>query len=262
MNTSAWKTDDKAWMKARRASWKEVKNTLDRLTGVRGRDKKFLKEFYMSGEIDIDAMVKVYGRRVVDPERLLYPMEAATLLECWLTANQSDENWQHIKEKYGERKLYHSCRRLLESLDYYPEAGSFFSGVEERLYRFLCPTRCRPEDYPGLNEVQYQEQSRRVWAQVTRNIDKFMRSEHPNPCNFVRHRLPEWKDAIVPTWKLRGDGIVEAVAGTLCIAQSIVTAPEQSDPLAVEVAQEIMKQLNDPKLPNPFKEMIADVMSE
>jgi len=57
MDTSAWKTDDKVWMKARRAGWTEVKQSLDRLTGVRGMDKKFIKKFYMTGDVNIELML-------------------------------------------------------------------------------------------------------------------------------------------------------------------------------------------------------------
>jgi len=260
MNINAWKTDDKAWLKARRAGWKEVKTTLDRLTGVRGQDKKFLKQFYMSGEIDIDEMTNAFGRRVVDPERPLYPMEASTLLECWLTADQSDENWQQIKEKYGERKLYHSCRRLLESLAYYPETGSLFGGLEERLYRFLCPTRCRPEDYPELNREQYIDQAHTIYGRIRSALSRYFQFKAPNPNNFVRCRLPEWHDCIAATYLKIPDALLKDLIHVVVPMHRILTNPDNYAEHVLDVAKQLEDILSDEALPQPIRDRVDEII--
>ena len=52
MNSSAWRTDDKLWMKQRRADWKKTKEKLLKLYFLKKTDiNKHLKNFYLTGNI-------------------------------------------------------------------------------------------------------------------------------------------------------------------------------------------------------------------
>jgi len=50
---NAWKVDDKEWMKARRAQWKDVKKSLDGnfIYLKKGRDYRHLKSFFLTGKL-------------------------------------------------------------------------------------------------------------------------------------------------------------------------------------------------------------------
>ena len=257
----AWKTDDKDWMKARRAGWKEVKMTLDRLTGVRGQDKKFLKQFYMSGEVDIDAMVEEYGRRAVNPEKPLQPMDAPVLLECWLTADQSEENWQNIKDSYADWELQDSCRRLLESLAYYPETGALFGGLEERLYRFLCPTRCRPEDYPNLNHSQYLDHARVVYGNVCLALMTYFAVDPPNPNNFIYCRLSEWHDSIIPTFQKKPDALLNGLHKYVIPMHKILNHPDAYPEIILKTVKQLEAILKDEELPQAIRDKVDEIIN-
>jgi len=264
IDISAWKTDDKAWMKERRAGWKDIKNTIDQLTSVRGRDKKFLKTFYLTGEINIDEMRKVFGRRWTDPDKPFLPMEASILYECWLTADQSDDNWNRIKESYEERRsraMYDSCREFLGTLDYYPESGALFGGLEERLYHFLCPTRCRPEDYPHLNREQYISAAWGVYGKTKMALIEFLKSESPNPNNFVRYRLSEWRDSIAPTFVKIPKELLDALHQIVKPAHNIINNPTAYSDVVVDVAKEVEAILKDESLPQPIRDKVDEIIN-
>jgi len=184
-------------------------------------------------------MLDAYGPSAIAPEKPMNPMEASVLLECWLTADQSEDNWNAILKRYEGWKVKDSQARFLGTLGYYPKEGSFFSGLDERLYRFLCPTRCRPEDFPNLTREQYVAHARNLNGKIFHSLVHFLSVKTPNPNNFIRYRVFEWGDTIAPTFELIPDVFLEYLHLVINPMKDIFNNPREYSEFSLEAAQEL-----------------------
>lgn len=278
--SSAWHPEDPAWVKKRKSEWRLVKKNLDKLNFIRKKEITFLKDFFLTGTVNMAALQE-YCWGHANPKRPLQFVEGAVLLECWLSPDHSEANWQRIKQKYSdyEGAWNDAKRRFMEiasrlpggyvalngDLVYYGEDGeSFFSGLEERLYRFLMPTRCRREDFPGISDDDYLDKAKGC-AGITWYFLEFLDQDPPNPYNITRFRVAEWHDGRVATQLPFRAPEGAKVSNDIVLVQAvdrIRDKPTNYDPLHVQLANELAEALEDPALGQSVLESIAEIRAQ
>lgn len=249
-DTSAWKVNDKAWMKQRRENWKHIKKKLDKLKrdstiDIRKDDLQFLKSFYLTGEIDAEAHSDLMWEQY-DPKRPLRYVfvSKAVLFECWLSADQSDENWQRIKHNYsvisdeywiGSRSAF---SYLMDVIIKYPvlwtlEGKPFFGGIEKRLFHYFgCPVTGRLE-----TPVNFQ-------------ITSYFNSPYPDLYYPILDRLEEFRQS-VNAWQNE-----EAHKTVIKAVRIILNSPSNWPNCYVTFAKEVLDILCDPELPKEVTEKV------
>ena len=163
---NVWKTDDKVWMKERRAGWSSVRRSLDHMfTHNRHifRDKKpykYIKQFYLTGSIDFPEEIGgiSYINAILDmnsPLDMWYAGgDIGGLLECWLTPEPSKEKWEQVFERYEQvwikrkepenvGRIFEECRICYRNslVNWYtePDQVSLFGDIENNLTEFFEP---------------------------------------------------------------------------------------------------------------------------
>ncbi len=277
---SAWKVDDKAWMKARRAQWKEVKKSLDETFYYlkKGRDYRHLKSFFLTGRLSEEQARKDFWQ--FNPETPLRGIETSVMLECWLTADQRPENWEAIQRKNPLDLYWDSRHRFREMFAKYPETGTIFGGLEKRLYEFFTPTRCRFEDYkdmPHMEEESFDGLGSQVFTQIGRGllhlfgdqprdleeIEKTGKSKfrQPNVNCLAQYALHEWVESIPPAWRRyekKGINHFKFLVRLVKLATLISRLPDEHNPVQVAVANEMLTLLENTKgLPDQVYELVA-----
>ena len=192
------------------------------------------------------------------------------LMEAWLTADQSEQNWRHIQEKYTSGQRWSARSRFREVLNaIYPEHGSVFGGLEGRLYRLLGPTRCRPEDYPDKSPEVYQKICASVYAQLVSAIRAHLMAEQADPDNIAPELAREWCDSVPGAYqeKVRvseelnnrdfRDVFVDGLTKLLLRSLEITKQPDSYHPTQVALARDIIQYLSEMDLPKPLQDRLS-----
>ncbi|HEB56733.1 MAG TPA: hypothetical protein ENI98_10630 [Gammaproteobacteria bacterium] len=251
---SAWKTEDKAWIKARKTAWKDVKKKIDDLFQLNRDEKRSLKNYYLTGK--------------EDPGAPLTEMDGGLLLEMWLHPDQSEAHWDKLRDKYTERDWFIArikfdevnckLRTFLSEEDhstlltYPPDGGSIFDGLEERMYYWFRFGRLRREDWPELDDEQFLHIARRSLSLAGTFIAYFM-DPFPNPFNVLRFMAQEWHDALHLFREEEVDKLDKLVYAT----ELILKEPELFPSLHVELAKNLKEALSDSSLPGNLVNSIA-----
>lgn len=277
---SQWKTNDKDWMKVRKAAWKDVKPKIDKLIFLDREEKRALKDYFLTGNEgelirlsrEEERVLKEYFQiddaalpEVPQPPSVLQKMEAAPLLEMWLNPDRSDAAWAAIKDKYANvpwatSPWDHARFRFEEinsSLDSYADGGSFFDGMEERMCRWFKLDTLKREDWPEWTDRAYTSATKRAlsWA---RSFDNYLRDTNPNPYSIKRFQVRYWRDAMVVAYE--GDFLgLEWMIRSLA---DVLRHPDKHHPLSVEMAKELQVVLKDPALPEAAQARIAELKAQ
>lgn len=133
INHDAWTLKDKAWVKQRAIEWKELKTQLSHdYLDLSRTQLKALENYYLKGK------VPKFNSSSLVTISLVYL--------CWLHPDQTDENWQLIKDVIwligGEyAKEHHRLSIELVMGGGYCEDEGFpnglMGGLEERIFNFL-----------------------------------------------------------------------------------------------------------------------------
>jgi hypothetical protein len=257
---SAWKVNDKAWVNARKAQWKDVLKTLAMLHSKHKRDLPVIKQFFLTGDVSDNLLMEAYWKER-DEVDVNLPFQhqtesIANLLELWLTEDTREENYKSIIKKYDDSHLKTSRFVFLQVLKVFPENGSIFSEREEIICRHLRPALCNREDYP--NEAIYRSCASTNYGGLVLPIRQFLQSKKANPYNFARFCLTDWKNNIVPAWQKRNEAIEKTIKDLAKEASMVLNNPKRKDPLVLEVAQQILDLLEDTEFPEPLKKAISE----
>jgi hypothetical protein len=146
---AAWKLDDPEWMKQRKKAWRDYKDS-----PIFSNYKKDLikrcKTFFLTGiafdpEPSEDEWNPPFGYH---PLECPLPLSNSLLMECWLDPEPSKERWEAVRnrieqdEYWRTRSFFRGCFRTWNRNGY----PILFNGLDERLYHFFSPTRCRWQD--------------------------------------------------------------------------------------------------------------------
>lgn len=257
----AWKLDDPAWVRQRKAEWKRLKE--HPLLGDKGwfrpAERKAIKNFFMYGMPEYpEPPEREWAWDDYNPDLPLQRVDGGVLLECWLTADQSEENWQRIAGKYAKETFLFSRRRLREWLrNKFPEKGCLFDGLEARLYLLFGPTRCRPVDFPEETHLRFINDAWRTHNDLKPMVITFFTNRNPNPCNIAPLVLREWCDTIPWTYEAlvnRGKGnerlLAESVAELLSTVVDIIQEPDGRESRQIEAARQLLEYMRETELPD------------
>jgi hypothetical protein len=260
----AWKLDDPEWVKARRQAWRRIKQS-PLFEMFERRELKRIKNFFMTGSaFDPEPPEEEWRWYRYHPDKRPVPVSNSVLIECWLGADQSETHWQEIKTKYSEGK-YESSRRFFRQClrNRFPEQGPLFDGLDERLYYFFEPTRCRPADYPDLNYKDFIYVAWRVNNDLE-NLIKAHLSEHYNPHNIAPAVLPEWCDSVSFTYEAVGpereEYVIRNMAGIAKNARDIVDSQEDFRPEQVGFARDVLTRFKQMELPEPLEKALEPIL--
>jgi len=270
----AWKLDDKEWMKQRRKQWREIKSSVEIASWFLTKErKKHLKNFFMTGSGYIPELPEEeWEWYCYHPDLRPFGGEAVVLFECWLSADQSEENWAHIKDKHSDDALRGSMWRFRELFkeNYYPAHGKLFGDVEERLYHQLCITRCRPEDYPD-------SYTKAAWSTYMGLLHLFIQFFlHDGPINNDHSMgmfVQEWCDSLEGAYEgccqcfSSEENAEERIQGELDYFRKIMTrihevnnAPDKFEPLQVQIAKDVTEKIQHVSVKGKFKAIVEECL--
>lgn len=274
----AWRLDDPDWVKARQRAWNTIKNSayIKELLMPNREDLKRIKDFYMTGSgFDPELPQEEWIRKNYHPDTRPLPVgEASMLLELWLTADDSESNWQHIDEKYSQdshRSARDRFRSALHRL--YPEHGSIFDGWEARIYTMLGPTRCRREDYPDSTDIFFNRTCRAVNSELGAPIRAHLLSEQPTQDGFTPVLAREWCDTIIGAYECfvvlanekQNPGFINSyfswVEDILSASQKIAHDPDSYHSTQVELSQRIITYISELDIPEPLQDVLGKYLN-
>lgn len=182
---TAWDTDNKEWVKDRKAVWKQVKPQLDRLDFLCKKDRQSLKKWFLTGE--------------EDPGWPNDKITAMPLFDMWLDPNQSEERWRQVKSKYSERQWADAksyFKDYAKGLVGHCEYDTTFGGLDQRLYAMFYSQRLNRKDFK-MPESDYCEAIRGLYRGLMQKFDWFFDEENPSPYDVRFCRFQEWRDAFL-----------------------------------------------------------------
>lgn len=265
----AWKINDSKWIKERRKAWREIKSSLVLELYDKNEIKK-IKNFFMTGSaFDPELPEEEWHYENYHPDLRPVPVSYSILIETWLGAEKSEENWQHIKEKNSRDEYeYESSRHFFrQSLrNHFPEQGSLFNGLDERLYNFFGPTRCRPEDYPKEDEQGFLRIAWRTHNDLRSLVEKYL-SENYNPDNIAPVVVLEWYDTVSSTYHAIGpedDGQIYYINSMKAIVEKacvVVSKSSTYDPNQVIFAEKLLARLKEMQMPEPLNNALKPFLT-
>ena len=265
----AWKLDDPEWVKARRKAWRDIKSS-PVLEFFKKWEIKRIKNFFMTGSaFDPELPEEEWSNENYHPDLRPVPVSKKILIEVWLNADHSEENWHYIKEKYfQDETFYNQCRQFFRQClrNYFPEQGSLFNGLDERLYYFFGPTRCRPENYPKENEKRFLRIAWRTHNDLRGLVEKYL-SENFNPYNIAPAVMLEWCDTISPTYHAIGSEddsrvyYINSMKAILDKACAIVDNRDSYDPNQVVFAEKLLANLKEMQMPEPLNNALKPFLT-
>lgn len=276
-NREAWKTDDKVWTKQRREQWKNIKISLNRIAGLKAHNIKYLKQYYLTGlEADFFPLIS-------------WEFKEGLLYELWFHPDQSVKNWELLRERQRdwvrfekEKRYHHSLEdevdiRVQEAKriflyysnlispgedDQFPKTQvSFFCGLEESLFHFLCPEMQsfnRERFKSNITDEEFLEEAYGHYQTGALNCLLYleMPKENVNPYVISRWRVPEFHDAILIGYRDRPE-----FEWLIDLVDAVLADPNGFHETQVQLAEEVQEVLNDPKLPQEAKDKIVEVRS-
>ncbi len=136
LGTSAWKNDDKEWLKARKEEWKQIQKNLKSMKGwLRGSYLKHHKALYFEGEID-DQIYRYVGGNEFG--------KALPLFIMWYHPDRSLKSYQEIFREWvpiSSGALNNSRRLLFEFPgEEFTALYGMLGGREELIVKTLNPS--------------------------------------------------------------------------------------------------------------------------
>lgn len=282
--TNAWETDDKEWMKARRAGWKETLRGLNQLcgtvvSGVKKKDFKYLKNYYLTGK-------DIPDRKNEDQWGSLYHLDrdysVGLLLHYWLSADHSQETFDYLNERRHRNKsaddkyenFDRGCMVLRESMLSYPSMLSKVTPLKDDRIMIENNIPSPYKDCPAIfGELQpklaklftYSEQKQKEFDKYIAmgkgygflynsyelvlpgyfGMQSMYRASF-NPNNPVRYFLAEYM-----RWGFVNEGDpreLEERIKSISACWYVVDTPDGRHPLQLEVAKELKQRILDEKL--------------
>lgn len=253
----AWKLDDPAWVKNRQNEWRRIRQSPVLEWAFNKEQLKRIKNFFMTGSaFDPELPEEEWRMLNYHPDRRPLPVNYALLLRCWLAVDHTEDHWHYIKQisKPSEYEYYSTRDFMRKLLGENASSDGVFGGLDERLYLFFGPIRCRPEDYPELNQKQF---LRVAWATNNqfRTLVKAYMSKEFNPANIAPTVLNEWCDSLLWTYEAIGpegegrDMHVKDAADIVSTAKSVIEKSEQYQESQVKFAEDLLSGVRSRPLP-------------
>lgn len=97
MNKAAWKPDDKAWLKQRKAEWSFIVKRLDRMHITKKRYYKYHKQLFFTGEFSITEEDRLHFAEPFDVYQLLF--------DLWYYPDVDELAYRQIVDEFLSRPI-------------------------------------------------------------------------------------------------------------------------------------------------------------
>ncbi|RZF83046.1 hypothetical protein EXT46_06225 [Pseudoalteromonas sp. CO325X] len=274
----SWYPDDKIWLKARKAQWKEVKESLKEMRFYTPQDVKLIKEYFLYGP-DKEPLRTVNNYGEVRCKVLHVGM-----ITVWLHPSFERSYIVEELDKYeaGTRNsndrvkdYYNGGERLLQlcDLDYATHKSatdegetSFFQGKEQLLAELLLPASVeeeswykscvKHEDLERLSEACSEKFALAI-NRLTLFFDKYMAA--PNPNYIYRYRLSYCISALkyIKHSEFKSKLMKRNLVSLFTYLDKFTDCPDKYPKCVVETAQEFTRLFNEADLPDPVHALLA-----
>ena len=272
----SWYPDDKTWLKARKAQWKEVKESLKEMYVYEPKDVKLIKEYFLYGP-DKEPM-----RTVNNDGGIKRKISYMGMVAIWLYPSFDKESI--IKELHNFRSTVQyqdgsimqydtGANRVLEfcDRDYATHKSasdgrdtSLFQGKEQLLAELLLPASV--EDESWFVGCQRRSEQDKISDDCKRELNVFIaklaiyfNKEKPNPNFIYRYRLPycisafnHYRDS-----DFKEELLKENLVTFFAALEKITASPDDYPQCFVETAQEFTRLFNEADLPDSVHAILA-----
>lgn len=274
----SWYPDDKTWLKARKAQWKEVKKSLKEMGFYSPHDMKLIKEYFLYGP-DKEPM-----RTVDNDGDIQRKISYMGMVAIWLYPSFDKESIIKELHKFRSTVQYQDgsimqydtgANRVLEFCEDDFEAHksatddrdtSFFQGKEQLLAELLLPASVEEEswfknslkdgDHDRINE-KCERKIRKVINVLSLYLSRHM--ENPNPNYIYRYRLSYCISALkhFKGSEFRAKILKENLVTFFAALEKITASPDDYPQCFVETAQEFTRLFNEADLPDSVHALLA-----
>lgn len=243
---SDWKLENKNWVTKRKDFWKEIKPLIDKMDFLEKEDKPVLKNWFLSGDIGKTHTIK--------------DISAMPLFDLWLHPDKSEKRWLKLRESdaYQEYQWVNAERRF----ETYSKAkrfvnGTFFSGLEHRLYYFFNGKGLNRKKYQ-MPQKEYEEQIKNLAKGFWNGVVGFFEEEEVSPNDTIFCKLHEWHEAFVKFYQDGG----ELFEMSIEMMEKVLADKQNVDPVHVQFAERVEEILSDPALPEEAQSRIAELRAK
>ncbi|GAP73919.1 hypothetical protein W04_0430 [Pseudoalteromonas sp. SW0106-04] len=272
----SWYPDDKTWLKARKAQWKEVKESLKEMRFYTPQDVKLIKEYFLYGP-DKEPLrtVNNYGevrRKVRHVGMIVVWLHPS--FECSYIVEELDKYEpgtrnpnDRVKDYYnGGERLLQLCGRDYETHKSATDDGdtSFFQGKEQLLAELLLPASV--EDESWFVGCQRRNEQDKISDDCEQELNVFIaklaiyfNKEKPNPNFIYRYRLPYCISAFMHyrDSDFKEELLKENLVTFFAALEKITASPDDYPQCFVETAQEFTRLFNEADLPDSVHALLA-----
>ncbi|TMO49962.1 hypothetical protein [Pseudoalteromonas ruthenica] len=272
----SWYPDDKTWLKARKAQWKEVKELLKEMRFYTPQDVKLIKEYFLYGP-DKEPLrtVNNYGEvrcKVLHVGMITvwlhpsfersYIVEELDKYEAG-TRNSNDR----VKDYYnGGERLLQLCDLDYETHKSATDEGdtSFFQGKEQLLAELLLPGSVEDESWfknSLRDEDRLKAKCERSFRMAINRLSSYFSKhmENPNPNFIYRYRLSYCISALkhFKGSEFEAQPLKENLVTFFAAIDKFTASPDKYPQCFVETAQEFTRLFNEADLPDPVHALLA-----
>lgn len=240
---SDWQLNNESWVKSRKEEWKVIKPLIDKMDFLEKEDKPILKDWFLTGS--------------KGDKRSITKVSAMPLFDLWLHPDKSGQRWQELRESdtYQEYQWANSVRRF----DTYSKArrfinGTFFSGLEHRLYYFFHGKGLNRKKYQ-MPQKEYEEQIKRLAQGFWNDVVVFFEEEEVSPNDTIFCQLYEWQEAFVKYYQDGGELFEDSIE----LMEEVLADKASFDPVHVQFAERIEEIISDSNLPEDAKNRVAEL---
>ncbi|QFU07023.1 hypothetical protein FIU82_18660 (plasmid) [Pseudoalteromonas sp. THAF3] len=274
----SWYPDDKTWLKTRKAQWKEVKESLQKIGLYAPQDVKLIKEYFLYGP-DKEPLrtVNNYGevRRKVRHVGMivvwLHPsFERSYIIE---ELDKYEPGTRHpddnVKDYYdGGERVLEFCDRDYATHKSATGEGvtSFFQGKEQLLAGLLLPSSVEDESWfknrlKDGDEDRLKAKCERSFRMAINRLSSYFSKhmENPNPNFIYRYRLSYCISALknFKGSEFEAQPLKENLVTFFAAIDKFTASPDKYPQCFVETAQEFTRLFNEADLPDSVHTLLA-----
>ncbi|WP_278404293.1 hypothetical protein [Pseudoalteromonas ruthenica] len=274
----SWYPDDKTWLKARKAQWKEVKESLKEMYVYEPKDVKLIKEYFLYGP-DKEPM-----RTVNNDGGVKRKISYMDMVSIWLYPSFDKESIIEELHKFRstvqnqDGSIIHydtGAKRVLEfcDRDYATHESatdnrdtSFFQGKEQLLAELLFPSSVEEESWfknslRDGDEDRLKAKCERSFRMAINRLSSYFSKhmENPNPNFIYRYRLSYCISALkhFKGSEFEAQSLKENLVTFFAALEKITASPDDYPQCFVETAQEFTRLFNEADLPDSVHALLA-----
>ena len=245
---SAWKVNDKKWMKERRAKWPRVKQLLsdtlflgNAARYTRSEFTKLMQNYFLTGTLDDNYTFE--------------HQDGALFLKLWMHPDKSEQYWRQYVEELGPEKVksqsYFVKRMLGRSSDGIYEP---LDGREPLIYELFTEARLLRHNYPDKSDDEWRIYAQQNFSSISRSIDCMFAWPTRNPRHYQMLEFRKWLDSFV-----QGYVLCLGFAFLVRHVGHVLGNKNKYDVFLVDYAQKFESAFSSEQAPREARDNIAEI---